>query len=187
MIGIFLNKSIKNLQPLRKHYYWRIHHHDHNREDVMQDVLVLPRDITLCGEGTEHFCPLGTTALCTKNSAIRCLTSLWSTEICDNSFFHHCANVSLPCDIYTPQCRTISKKYFNVMLRCISIVNVYANLVYLNGTMAAKNLVKVYPPNFFCETILAMPAKLTKGEEVFIKTSDIFGEFAVKALGINRR
>ncbi|CAG9854055.1 unnamed protein product [Phyllotreta striolata] len=184
-IGIFLSKSVRNLRPLREHYYWKIHHHFHNRDDALQDINVMPKDITLCEDGAGAFCPKGSVALCTKNSAVRCLTSLWETEICDNSIYSHCASIYLPCNMYIPECRDEGKQYFKILSSCIAVVNVYANLKHFNGTIAARNLIKVYPPNYFCEIVLALPAQLTKGEELFARINEMFGKFAVRALDIN--
>uniref|UniRef100_A0A6P7FPH2 Uncharacterized protein LOC114332491 n=1 Tax=Diabrotica virgifera virgifera TaxID=50390 RepID=A0A6P7FPH2_DIAVI len=189
-IGIYLSNSIQHLPVQRKHYHFRIHHHYHNREKVLKYVDVFPRDITIC-EGTPGaFCPNGTWALCTKNGAIRCIASLWGTVPCDESFFQHCAQVTLPCTLYTPECR-LERRFrkqatFNKDIPCITTLKMYSNLVYVNGTVIAQDLVKIYPPDLFCVIILALPDEATQGEELFERGSKILGELSLRVFGINK-
>ncbi|XP_057669189.1 uncharacterized protein LOC130901675 [Diorhabda carinulata] len=181
-LGLFLSNSVKHLPVPRRNYHYRIHHHYHNRDKVLKEIHVLPRDITICEGNPGSFCPNGTWALCTKNGAIRCISSLWDTLGCDEGPYQHCAQAQLPCFPYLPECRNGTKKYFEIDIPCISMLKMYVNLVYVNGTVIAQDLIKIYPPDIFCVTVLALPAKLTEGEELFNDINDIFGEFAVKLI-----
>lgn len=180
-LGIFLGNSVKHL-PVSGRYQYRIHHHYHNRDNVLKEVHVLPRDITLCEGNMGSFCPNGTWALCTKNEAIRCISSLWATQGCNEGPFQHCAKAELPCALYTPECRNRIEKNFDIDIPCISMLKMYVNLIYVNGTVIAQDLIKIYPPDIFCVTVLALPAELTEGEELFNAVSSIFGKFAVKMI-----
>lgn len=160
--------------------------------------------ISLCTNNGAVMCVASatTTVPCTDVSQANCVKS---TVPCLNSTAPECKGATNNTTTVSLPCISTAKIYANVTYvnNTVTIANTTAqNTTALNATVTTDNSTnftvssttvlpvttteKPKEPQTFCVTILALPAKreLSESEKLFNSADSMFGNFAVKVLGI---